>query len=56
MVSKEYAELRAELRLLIKLGLGDGEEADKIRDEMDYYWYRMTEDEKNTVRNDTLNN
>ncbi len=39
-----------QLRALIRLGEGDSQEADDLRDELDGYWLRLTDQEKTRIR------
>jgi hypothetical protein len=41
-----YRELYDDLLRLIDAGLGDNDDADALRDQMDAPWYAMTEDER----------
>lgn len=45
-----YLSLTSSLERLIENGLGDGEEAEEIRDQMDGPWFAMTEEERESFR------
>jgi hypothetical protein len=45
-----YLLLVEELDYLIKLGQGDSEEANTLRDKMDIPWNRLTEEEKQLIK------
>lgn len=47
---RTYATLLDRLHRMIAAGLGDGEEADAVRDDMDRPWYAMSEAEIELVR------
>jgi len=47
---EQYASMMASLRDMIDKGQGDGDEADKLRDDMDVVWFRMSEEEKVQAR------
>jgi hypothetical protein len=47
----QYVLLTAKLCDLINKGMGDSDDADRLRDEMDPLWYALSEEEEAEARN-----
>ena len=50
-VGKLYLSLLLNLREMIRVGAGNSEEADALRDRMDKPWYAMTDDDRAQLDN-----